>query len=303
MDFLRRLLGFGETDETSDGDRAAGEFAAASGPSADRQHGTPGVPQRPPALACPSCAVLLDPPPVRNRLCPHCRQPIVVRRVDGRLALLTEAAVTIFEAERRRSIDQRSLAAARRRWLGLATNVKASPARRAKLEGAPLSADVVKSARALYLTTAERAAKAARREKRWGDVGRILREQAGALYEEVGSPVPPPDEIAGIHRDGMVAVLRSLQTFARDVELVSAGCCPACRADDGKAFQVASEIRAPRLPHAGCSRGICGCDWWPAVVETRAPRRRAPASGAPESRSPTAPGDGQPGDTDADQDA
>ena len=300
MDFLRRLLGFGEPDEIPDGDQAVGETAAASTPSADEQHGSPGVPQRPLALACPSCAVLLDPPPVRNRLCPHCRQPIVVRRVDGRLALLTEAAVTIFEAERRRAIDERSLAAARRRWLSLATNVKASPARRSKLEGAPLSADVVKSARALYLTTAERAAKAARHEKRWGDVARILREQAGALYEEAGSPVPPPDDIAGIHRDGMIAVLRSLQPFAGDVELVSAGCCPACRAGDGKAFQVASEIRTPRLPHAGCSRGLCGCDWWPAVVEPRTRRRRTPATRAPGRTSPSDPGDGQPGDVDED---
>jgi hypothetical protein len=293
MDFVRRLLGLGETDRNPDGGRAVGEIGAAPEPPLSSV-----VPQRPTAVACPSCAVLLDPPPVRNRLCPQCRQPIVVRHVDGRLALLNEAAVRVFEAERQRAIDEQAQAVARQRWLRLAMTVKASPARRAKLADAPLSAEVVRISRTLYLATAERAAKAARHEKRWGDVGRIVREQARALYEEAGAPVPPPDEIAEIHREGMTAVLRSLQPLAKDVELVSTGCCPACRADDGETFRIASEVRTARLPHAGCPRGLCGCDWWPAVVEPRKRRRRAPATGGPLRESPTLPLRGRPDDAD-----
>ena len=136
----------------------------------------------------------------------------------------------------------------------------------------------MRASRALYLTTAERAVKAARHDKRWGDVGRIRREQAQALYQEAGSPVPPPADIAELHREGLLAVLRSLQLLAKDVELVSAGCCPACRADDEQAFRIAAELRTPRLPHDGCPKGLCGCDWWPAVIEPRKPRRRAAAA-------------------------
>lgn len=280
MDFLRRLLGLAGPDEDPDETRSGGTGAVAPGaPPVDAAG--PAVAPQATALPCPSCAVLLDPPPARNRLCPRCRQPIVVRRVEGRLVLLTESAVRIFEAERQREIDEHTWTAARSRWLGLARNVKASPARRAKLAAAPISADVARLSRTLYLSTAERAVKAARHAKRWGDVGRIRREQAAALYEEAGSPVPPPDEIADLHREGMTAVLHSLLLLAKDVELVSNGCCPICRADDGKTFRIASEIRTPRLPHDGCPRGLCGCDWWPAVVEPRRRRRRAPATAPP----------------------
>jgi hypothetical protein len=205
-----------------------------------------------------------------------------VRRVDGRVVYLTEAALAVFEAERRRHADEREWTAARLQWLHLATTVKASPARRKRLADAPLSAAVVEASRALYLATAEKAVRAARHEKRWGDVGTIRREQAAALYSEAGSPVPPPAEIAELHRDGMAAVLRSLALIARDVEIVSMACCRPCREDDGRTFRIADELHVARLPHAGCPHGLCGCEWWPAVVQPAKRRRRtAPRSASP----------------------
>jgi hypothetical protein len=236
------------------------------------------VAEPPSGLPCPSCGALLNPPPVRDRRCPRCRQPIVARHLDGRLVLLTEAAVTVFESERHRTVEERMLTGARQRWLRLARKANASPARRAKLAAAPVSFEVVDASRRLYLATAERAVKAARHDGRWGDVGRIRREQAKALFEEAGSQVPPADAVAGLQREGMIAVLRSMRPLARAAELVSAGCCPACRADDGKTFEITAEIRAARLPHAGCPRGLCRCDWWPATVEPKRPRRRPRAA-------------------------
>ncbi len=278
MNLLRRLLGLAPPHDNRDGSPSEGLGAVALGAQSGESPRPTVALDRATGLSCPSCAVLLDPPPVRNRLCPRCRQPIVVRRVDGRLALLTEAAVQVFEAEHQRAMDAHAWTAARQHWLRLAFNVKASPTRRAKLAAAPLSPDVVRASRTLYLSTAERAVKAARHEKRWGDLGQIRREQAEALYQEAGSPVPPPDEIVELHREGMTAVLRSLLLLAKDVEVVSTGCCPACRADDGKTFRIAMEMRTARLPHAGCPRGLCSCDWWPAVIEPRKRRRRPPAS-------------------------
>jgi hypothetical protein len=101
---------------------------------------------------------------------------------------------------------------------------------------------------------------AARHERRWGDLGRIRREQANALYEEVGHPVPPPEPIDGLLREGMTAVLRSLEPLSREVEVVSSGCCPASRAEDGTTFRIVAEVYVPRLPHPGCPAGLCGCD-------------------------------------------
>jgi hypothetical protein len=278
MDLVRRLFG-------SRGRGTGGDAPPAPVPGESGLAVTEADPPGPPAaietagLPCPSCGTLLDPPPPRNRLCPRCREPIVVRRIDGRTALLTESAVQVFEAERRRGSDEASWTAARDGWLGLARDRGASPARRDRLASARISADVVRKSRDLYLSAAEKSVRDATRERRWGEVGHIRREQAAALYRDAGAPVPPPDEIVGLHRAGMIAVLRSLTPAVRQAELVSPGCCPACRKDDGAVFRIADEVRRGRLPHAGCPKGLCGCDWWPAAVEPVRRRRRSATAG------------------------
>lgn len=227
---------------------------------------TAAEPQPRTALPCPSCAVLIDPPPVRNRLCPACREPIVVRHLEGRVALLTRPAVATFEAERRRRVDEAVWTAARQAWLRMARRINAPPASVARIARAPVSPAAVTRSRALYLAAAERTVRAARHDRRWGDVARVRRDQAKALYEEAGHPVPLPEPIDSLCREGMTATLRSLQAMAGEVELVGAGCCTPCREDDGKAFRTTAEIKLQRLPHAACTSGLCGCDWWPVMA-------------------------------------
>ncbi len=194
-----------------------------------------------------------------------------MRHVDGRAVYLTEASVSVFEAERRRTADEERWAADRKRWLEHARAVGAPRDRRAKLAAAPLGEATVLACRQLYLSTAERAAHRAGRARRWNDVARIRRRQASALYHEAGSPIPPPDEVVALYRQGVTATLHSLAELGSVADLVGARCCPACRADNGRTFRVADELRTPRLPHAGCPRGLCDCDWW---IVTEAPKRR-----------------------------
>ncbi len=127
------------------------------------------------------------------------------------------------------------------------------------------------------MAAAERAVKAARTAKRWSEVARIRRQQAAALYREVGTPVPPPDDILALQRDGMLAQLRAVAESSGHAELASNGCCRPCAADDGKVFAIAAELRERRLPHDGCPKGLCGCEWWIASPpkKGRAKRRRA----------------------------
>jgi hypothetical protein len=226
-------------------------------------------------VACPNCGVLLDPPPASTRLCPRCRRRIVVRRSEGRSIYLTEAAVEVFEAERRKDADTETWTRQRRSWLQLARLVGAPADRRNRLAAAPLSESVVQSARTLYLSTADRAVRAARRDKAWEDVTRIRRRQAAALFEEEGSVPPPGDEVVALYREALTATLRGLSAIAREAELVGAACCPACRADNERIFKIADELRTPRLPHPGCPKGLCACDWWPAVRKAPPPRRRS----------------------------
>jgi hypothetical protein len=243
-------------------------------------------PPQPPAsapvtrVACPNCGVVLDPPPDHTRLCPRCRRRIVVRHAEGRAIYLTEAAVEVFEAERQHAIDELTWTRERHRWLHLARLAGAPADRRRHVAAAPLTAAAVQSSRTLYLVAAERAVRAARRDKHWEDVARIRRRQAAALFEEAGASPPPADEIVTLYREGVAATLRALAAVSREAELVGASCCPACRADNERVFRIADELRTPRLPHAGCPRGLCMCDWWPAMRNPATKRRRRRTSTA-----------------------
>jgi hypothetical protein len=236
-----------------------------------------------PTALCPYCALILEPPPVASRRCGRCRQRIRVKRIEGRLVYLTEAAVLVFEAERRREASSGRLTRERGRWLRLAAAAGAPADRQARVAAAPLSESVVASARALYVSAVDRAFRAARRDHEWETASRIRREHATALYRLAGSPVPPPPDLVAVFRDGVVAELRGIAEISRDAQLVSAACCEACRADDRQIFRIATELRAPRLPHEACPRGLCRCRWDLAARDRTAIRRylrRHPKTGA-----------------------
>jgi hypothetical protein len=186
--------------------------------------------------------------------------------------LLTQEALDVFEAERDRETKERTWTGERGSWLALAKGVSAPTNRIARLVALPPSEAVVVASKDLYLTAAERAVRAARRDKHWKEVARIRRQQAAALYRASGSAIPPPDEIVALHRAWSAAALRSLVAFGGHVELVAAGCCATCKRDNGRAFFIAAELRADRLPHLGCPKGLCPCDWWP--LADMAPRGR-----------------------------
>lgn len=283
MSFLSRLRhprrpaapGATPDDPAVDPSPAPGEATlAAPGPTP-----TP-TPAPSPTIACPSCARIVDPAPVRARKCPFCRRTIVVRRTGGRTVYLTEAAVEVFEAERRREADIASWTAQRTEWLRLAREVGAAPDRVARIAGRHLAPETIAEARSLYVATAAKVEKAAAKAGDWDVAARVGREHAAALYRDASSPVPVPDEVVGLHAGAMTAMLRSQAGSGTHAEIVGGGCCAACRKDDGKLFAIKLELKTPRLPHAGCPRGLCACEWWLGVTPPARKRRRAPAKEA-----------------------
>jgi hypothetical protein len=222
---------------------------------------TRSVPAAAPTAYCPYCAKLLDPAPTTSRRCDRCRQRIVVKRIDGTAVYLTEAAVLVFEAERKRVMASVRWARDRDRWLQHAAAAGAPAHRMAQLAVARLSGDVVIAARKLYLNTVDRAFRTARNEGDWDEASRLRRDEAAVLYRFAGSPAQPPDEVVALFREGVAAELRGVGTIARDAELVSARCCDTCRGDDRLVVKITTELRTPRLPHAGCPRGLCRCHW------------------------------------------
>jgi hypothetical protein len=242
-----------------------------------------------PSAHCPYCALLMQPPPASSRRCDRCRQRVIVKRVEGRAVYLTEAAVLVFEAERRRVAASGRLTRERDRWLRLAAAAAAPAQRQARLAAAPLSEEVVGAARTLYLGTVDRAFRDAKRDKEWESASRIRREQASVLYRMAGSPLPPPSDVVALYREGVVAELRGIAEMSRDAELVGASCCDACRADDRQIFRITPEMRAPRLPHAGCPKGLCRCGWDLAARDRSTMRRLLRRRPRPDARSASEP--------------
>ena len=185
----------------------------------------------------------------------------MVKRIEGRAVFLTEAAVEVFEAERRRIANLGHWTRDRGRWLKLAASVGAPAGRMERLERAALSDEVVAAARSLYETTVERRIRVARRGRRWDEASRLCLDQALALYQIAGSPLPPPDDVVALHREGALAALHGLADIAKDAALIGASCCEPCRADDGRSFRISRELREPRLPHPDCPKGLCHCRW------------------------------------------
>jgi hypothetical protein len=213
------------------------------------------------SAACPYCGMLLQPPPVASGRCARCSQRILVKRVEGRTIYLTEAALVVFEAERRRQASSPRFVRERARWLKLAEAAAAPQERIARLAAALPSEEAVAAARTLYMSTTDRAFRAAKRDHNWEIASRIRRRQAADLFRIAGSPMPPPADLVALFREGVTAELRCIAEMSRNAELVSAACCDVCRADDRRVFRISVELREPRLPHKGCPRGFCRCGW------------------------------------------
>jgi hypothetical protein len=200
------------------------------------------------------------------------------------------AKPTVAKPVRPSTPKQRRLADAARwrreqqRWLKAAAALDAPAEAIGRLEAAPITEEVAGASRTVYITAVERAFHVANRERRWGDASLIMRNHAMVLFRLAGSPMPPPEEIVQPHREGAAAALRGIAAIAREAELLSGRCCLACQADDGRTFLIANELRAPRLPHRGCPKGLCRCDWFfttrDASLVRRHLRRRANAVAA-----------------------
>jgi len=81
------------------------------------------------------------------------------------------------------------------------------------------------------------------------------------MHRVAGSPATPTDEVLALYHEAVSTELRGIGKMAKEAALVGADCCDTCRADDGRTFKIAAELRTPRLPHEGCPKGLCYCRW------------------------------------------
>jgi hypothetical protein len=224
---------------------------------------TPGTSADPapvePTAPCPYCATLLKPPPEADARCPRCRQRMVVRFVGSRMAILAEAVLPFFEAER---LNEERWARERERWLQLARDSGADDGPVPHLAEELVSEGDVAAARAWYMSSIDRAFRVAESDRQWEEAARIRFEQADVLSRIAGSTDSPSDEVVRLHRDGLAADLQAIGEVARDAEVRGESCCEACRVDDRRVVRIADELASPTLPHEGCPDGLCRCRWF-----------------------------------------
>ena len=139
---------------------------------------------------CPYCATILTPPPTSDRRCTECKQQIVVRHVDDRTVWLMEAALPVFEAERRRIADEERWTAQRAHWLDLALKAGAPKSRVAKAAEEPPTEARVGAARGLYLSSVDRSFEGAAKDEQWALAARIRFDEALVLFDFAGAPIP-----------------------------------------------------------------------------------------------------------------
>ena len=184
---------------------------------------------------------------------------MIVRSVGARVALLAEAVLPFFEAER---LNEERWTRARDRWLELARESGADDGEVPHIAGELISEPDVAAARAWYMSSVDRAFRVAQRDRRWEEAARIRYEQAGVLSRIAGSWDLPFDEVVRLHRDGIAADLQAIGEVAREAEIRGESCCEPCWADDHRVVQIAEELRSPTLPHEGCPHGLCRCRWF-----------------------------------------
>ena len=299
IESLRRFFGLGRSRADQFAPPSDAEGSAPDGPPPDdaaldqadpapELTDAPSEP-RPDPVPCPYCSVLIDPPP-RTRRCPSCHQQVIVRHVDGATVYLTASSAAVLEAERHREADVKLWTDARRHWITLAVSVHAPVDLCKKIAAMPISERAVEAARAVYRTASDQAVRDARETGHWVRVARIREIEADELYRDAGSPKPPPADILAVYRESRSAVLHSLAVHGTVAELAAGTCCAACRAEEGVLVKIAAELHKSRLPHAGCPRGLCGCDWSVAVPEAKGPRRRKRTVAKPAAETGTASG-------------
>lgn len=173
---------------------ASGDSAAGSTTSPETEARVPEMPtpaERAEAFAyCPYCATPLQPPPKATRRCATCRERIIVKHVGTRTVYLAEAALPVFEAERRRIAEAQEWTRMRDHWLDLALMSGASADRIARASGEAPSEGKVAAARSLYLSAVDQSFEVAMRNGHWKEAADIRYDEALVLFGFAGAPVP-----------------------------------------------------------------------------------------------------------------
>ena len=197
---------------------------------------------------CPYCGVEVEPPPQRQRRCPHCAETFKVRTwpwTDEKI-LITESQVELVEqAWADRNIEQSIRISATHIDVTDPQWDRITQILTTEWGAQPSTRDIFWRAASIQLE------KRGVRED-WHGMSQIYREMA-TVQSLIGS-------------DNMLSLQLANQVEAEghraggwDELVIFADCCEPCDEDDQVSIAVTSAIDSNRLPHQKCEREQCRC--------------------------------------------
>ena len=223
--------------------------------AAEKYESTPAATQ----AACPYCGVIINPPPVRTRKCPECREKIVrVRRWQREsdqapTMYLTEAQAAVFYQEQNRyALRDKAIQRAERIRVDCGT-FKAREKKLQKEMPGSGPRDVLwdlATLRALSLMKRGHS-------EDWHALSQIYFHQALWLSEEGRDK----HEWWNLKRESNKAQARSYMLRGIETVEIMAKDCEGCRAFAGKRYPVEEAIENWPIPESACTAEWCSCMW------------------------------------------
>ncbi len=219
-------------------------------------------PEPPPMpAACPTCGVVLDPPPQRTRNCPDCGSKIVLRTdraTKEKRYLTTEGAVAFDKAKALASAKKKAIR--RIEALGLTVaDYETTEAELTKQFGTrPNPGDV-------YWRVANEQVMRLGDPRINGYEMQQIRSQMARHSKEEGRSAVHIQKLG--HKERLWYEKASLADYAGDdgspwrARVSANACCDVCEELDGRIYTFDQAIEEMPIPPDGCTRGWCNCGW------------------------------------------
>jgi hypothetical protein len=208
--------------------------------------------------ACPHCGVVLDPPPKASRLCPHCREKLVVRTdpVTKEKLVLTPAGADDFDRKKKAAgVKKKIIGRLGGLGFGEADYERGRTELRDQFSGVePGPGDV-------FWRLANELVMSQEATQQWLDAARTRGEMAQHLHDEGRNPTTVLRQRFEneLRWHAEVTAPGSTSTALPFLDISAHLNCEPCSRDDGRRLGVAEAQQTMPLPHADCADVYCRC--------------------------------------------
>jgi predicted RNA-binding Zn-ribbon protein involved in translation (DUF1610 family) len=211
-------------------------------------------------VACPTCGVVLDPPPQRSRNCTECGSKIVIRtdRTAKQKVYLTSEGAAAFDVEKA-AASAKKKALKRTQAIGLTTaDYEATAAELTEEFGTQAGPGDV-----FWKLANEELLRLGNPRRNGYDMQQIHMQMALQLKDEGRSAVPIQRKG---HKDRLWWEKTQIDAVDGDASqwrtaAIANACCDQCEQFDGRTYTFKEAIEKMPLPPDDCTSDWCNCSW------------------------------------------